>query len=244
MSWFQALILGLLQGLTEFLPVSSSGHLVIAQSLFHLSTPPVVFDILLHLATALAIIVVLWKQLISLKPKTIGYILLATIPAGIVGVALNSSIETLFSSVKLVSLALLFTSGLLFLSQKYFNKANNSTITWKNSLIIGLFQAVAIIPGVSRSGSTISAGIFSRLKPKTAFTFSFLLALPAIFGAAILQLKDLKTFSFGTVDLIGFLAAFFSGLLALKLLRGFVSRGKFTPFSWYCLALGIIFFFL
>ncbi|MCG2692264.1 undecaprenyl-diphosphate phosphatase, partial [Microgenomates group bacterium] len=125
MTLIQALILGLLQGLTEFLPVSSSGHLVIAQHFFNLLTPPVLFDVLLHLATALAIIIVLWRQLLSLDKKTIGFILLASLPAGIIGVLLNSSIETLFSSVKLVALALLVTALLLFLTRYFFSQAKS-----------------------------------------------------------------------------------------------------------------------
>ena len=241
MTLIQALILGLLQGLTEFLPVSSSGHLVIAQHFFNLLTPPVLFDVLLHLATALAIIIVLWRQLLSLDKKTIGFILLASLPAGIIGVLLNSSIETLFSSVKLVALALLVTALLLFLTRYFFSQAKSTRLTWKNTLLIGLFQALAIIPGISRSGSTISAGIFAKLKPELIFNFSFLLALPAIFGAALLQLKDLN-FAGSLLDLpllIGFITAFISGLFALKLLKKFVSQGKFSFFAYYCLALGL-----
>lgn len=241
MTLIQALILGLLQGLTEFLPVSSSGHLVIAQHFFNLLTPPVLFDVLLHLATALAIIIVLWRQLLSLDKKTIGFILLASLPAGIIGVLLNSSIETLFSSVKLVAAALLVTALLLFLTRYFFSQASHTRLTWKNTLLIGLFQALAIIPGLSRSGSTISAGIFAKLKPELIFNFSFLLALPAIFGAVLLQLKDLN-FAGSWLDLpllIGFITAFISGLFSLKLLKKFVSQGKFSFFAYYCLALGL-----
>jgi undecaprenyl-diphosphatase len=246
MTLIQALILGLLQGLTEFLPVSSSGHLVIAQHFFGFLTPPVFFDILLHLATALAIIIVLWRQLFSLDKKTLGFILLASLPAGIIGVLLNSSIEALFSSVKLVAVALLITGLLLFLTRYFFSQAKNARLTWQNTLFIGLFQAIAIIPGISRSGSTISAGIFTKLKPELVFNFSFLLALPAIFGAAFLQLKDLNFASslLGLPLLIGFVAAFISGLFALKLLKKFVSQGKFSFFAYYCLVLGLILLFL
>lgn len=241
MTLIQALILGLLQGLTEFLPVSSSGHLVIVQHLFGLLNPPVFFDVFLHLATALAVIVVLWRPLLFLDKKTIGFILLASLPAGVFGILLNSSIESLFSSVKLVAVALLITGLLLFLTRYFFSQAKNTRLTWKNTLFIGLFQAIAIIPGISRSGSTISAGIFAKLKPELVFNFSFLLALPAILGAAMLQLRDLN-FSISLFNLplfIGFIAAFFSGLSFLKLLKKFVSQGKFSPFAYYCLALGL-----
>jgi len=242
MTLIQALILGLLQGLTEFLPVSSSGHLVIAQHFFGFLTPPVFFDILLHLATALAIIIVLWRPLLSLDKKTFGFILLASLPAGIIGILLNSSITALFSSVKLVAVALLITGLLLFLTRYFFSQAKNTRLTWKNTLFIGLFQAIAIIPGISRSGSTISAGIFAKLRPELIFNFSFLLALPAIFGAAFLQLKD-SNFSSSLLGLplaIGFFAAFFSGLFALKILKKFVSRGQFSFFAYYCLVLGFL----
>lgn len=241
----QALILGLLQGLTEFLPVSSSGHLVIVQHFFNLLTPPVFFDIFLHLATGLAIIIVLWRQLLTLNKKTLGFILLASLPAGILGILLNSSIEALFSSVKLVAAALMLTGLLLFFTRYFFSRAKNTRLTWKNTLFIGLFQAVAIIPGVSRSGSTISAGIFAKLKPELVFNFSFFLALPAIFGAALLQLKDLNFSSsfFNLPLLVGFAAAFISGLFALKLLKKFVSQGKFSFFAYYCLTLGLILLF-
>lgn len=245
MTLIQALILGLLQGLTEFLPVSSSGHLVIAQHFFGLLTPPVLFDVLLHLATALAIIIVLWRSLLSLNKRTLGFILLASLPAGIFGLLLNSSVETLFSSVKLVAVALMLTGLLLFLTRYFFSQAKNTRLTWQNTLFIGLFQAIAIIPGISRSGSTISAGIFAKLRPELVFNFSFLLALPAIFGAALLQLKDLN-FSSSILDLpllIGFITAFISGLFALKLLKKFVSSGKFSFFAYYCLALGLTLLF-
>ncbi|KKS80444.1 MAG: Undecaprenyl-diphosphatase [Candidatus Beckwithbacteria bacterium GW2011_GWA2_43_10] len=241
MTLIQALILGLLQGLTEFLPVSSSGHLVIVQHFFGLLTPPVVFDVFLHLATALAVIVVLWRQLFSLDKKTLGFILFASLPAGMVGILLNSSIEALFSSVKLVALALLITGLLLFFTRYFFSQANRTRLTWQNTLLIGLFQALAIIPGISRSGSTISAGIFAKLKPELVFNFSFLLALPAIFGAALLQLKDLNFSSspLGLPLVTGFIAAFISGLFVLKLLKKFLSQGKFSWFAYYCLALGL-----
>lgn len=239
MTFSQALILGLLQGLTEFLPVSSSGHLVIAQHLFGLLTPPVFFDILLHLATALAVIVVLRRPMFSLDKKTIGFILLASLPAGVVGVLLNSSIAVLFSSVKLVAVALIFTGLLLFFTRYFLSQANRTRLTWQNTLFIGLFQAIAIIPGISRSASTISAGIFAKLKPELVFNFSFFLALPAIFGAALLQLKDVN-FSSSLLTLpllIGFIAAFMSGILSLKLLKKFVSQGKFSFFAYYCFAI-------
>ena len=242
MTVFAAIFLGLLQGLTEFLPVSSSGHLVIAQHFIGLTSPPVLFDILLHLATALAVIVVLWSQLLQLNLKTIGFILLASLPAAIVGLILNSSIVTIFSSLTLVAFALLINSLILFSAQHFFKNAQSTSLSAKNSLVIGLFQALAIIPGISRSGSTISAGILAKLKPQLVFNFSFLLSLPAIFGAVLLQLKDLSFFQtqLGLPLLLGSITAFVSGLISLKLLKKFVSQGRFSFFAYYCLALGLI----
>ena len=242
MTVFAAIFLGLLQGLTEFLPVSSSGHLVIAQHFIGFTSPPVLFDILLHLATALSVIVVLWSQLLNLNLKTIGFILLASLPAAIVGLILNSSIETIFSSLTLVAFALLINSLILFSAQYFFPNAQSTSLSAKNSLVIGLFQALAIIPGISRSGSTISAGILAKLKPQLVFNFSFLLSLPAIFGAVLLQLKDLSFFQtqLGLPLLLGSITAFVSGLISLKLLKKFVSQGRFSFFAYYCLALGLI----
>lgn len=242
MTVFEAIFLGLLQGLTEFLPVSSSGHLVIAQHFIGLTSPPVLFDILLHLATSLAVIVVLWSQLLQLNLKTIGFILLASLPAAIVGLILNSSIETIFSSLTLVAFALLINSLILFSAQYFFSNAQSTSLSAKNSLVIGLFQALAIIPGISRSGSTISAGILAKLKPQLVFNFSFLLSLPAILGAVLLQLKDLSFFQtqLGLPLLLGSITAFVSGLMSLKLLKKFVSQGRFSFFAYYCLALGLI----
>ncbi len=245
MTVFAAIFLGLLQGLTEFLPVSSSGHLVIAQHFIGFTSPPVLFDILLHLATALAVIVVLWSQLLQLNLKTIGFILLASLPAAIVGLILNSSIETIFSSLTLVAFALLINSLILFSAQYFFSRAQSTALSVKNSLVIGLFQALAIIPGISRSGSTISAGILAKLKPQLVFNFSFLLSLPAVFGAVLLQLKDLSFFQaqLGLPLLLGSITAFVSGLISLKLLKKFVSQGRFSFFAYYCLVLGLILLF-
>ena len=236
----QALLLGLLQGLTEFLPVSSSGHLVIAQHYLGFISPPVVFDILVHVATALAVIVVMWSAIIKLNRQLVSLILLASFPAALVGLFLNSQIEALFSSLTLVGLALLITSLFLFLT-KFIKKSSPAKPSFQNTFIIGLFQALAIIPGISRSGSTISAGLFQGLKPQTAFNFSFLLCLPAILGAQLLQLSQVVQISSSTLPslAIGFLTAFFSGLIALKSLKKIVIQAQLHWFAIYCLTLGL-----
>jgi len=240
MTLFQAVLLGLLQGLTEFLPVSSSGHLVIAQYYLGFTSPPVVFDVLVHVATALAVIIIMWPVIIKLNRRLVSLILLASFPAAFVGLFLNSQIETLFSSLTLVGLALLITSLILFLT-KFIKKSSPVKLSLQNTFIIGLFQALAIIPGISRSGSTISAGFFQGLKPQAAFNFSFLLSLPAILGAQLLQLNEVAQISPSAFPslAIGFLTAFFSGLIALKFLKKIVIQAQLHWFSLYCFALGL-----
>jgi len=240
MTPIQGLLLGLLQGLTEFLPVSSSGHLVIAQHLFGFSSPPVAFDILVHVATALAVIFVIWPFILKLNSRLIILIILASLPAALVGFFLNTQVEALFSSLPLVGLSLIITAFLLFSTST--SKKILTQLNPKNSFIIGLFQALAIIPGISRSGSTIAAGLFQNLKPATVFNFSFLLSLPAIFGAQILHFNQLtqSTYFPPSTLVLGFLAAFISGFFSLKLLRKIVIKAQLSRFGFYCLALGVI----
>jgi len=240
MTFIQGLLLGLLQGLTEFLPVSSSGHLVIAQHLFNITSSSVIFDILVHLATGLAIVVVLWSKILKLNKEKIGLIILATIPAALVGFFLNKSIEVIFSSLPLVGISLIITS--LFLFSTRLLKTSTKKLTSKNSFTIGLFQALAIIPGISRSGSTIVAGLHTGLKPITAFNFSLLLFLPAILGAQLLQLDKVANIPASQIPtlIIGFITAFFSGLISLKLLQKIVIKSKLYQFGYYCLILGVI----
>ena len=233
----QAFFLGLLQGLTEFLPVSSSGHLVIGQHFFGFDQPPVVFDILVHLATALAIIIVMFPVLKKLRFNYLKLLFIASIPAGIIGLFLNSAIEQLFSSLVLVGLALLVTSAILFFTRFYQSSSKPKQLTMPDAIVIGLFQALAIVPGISRSGSTISAGLFRHLNPVVAFEFSFLLSLPAIFGAQLLQLPHLNL-THPLPLVIGFITAFVSGIISLLTLKKLVIKNKLNLFSWYCLFLG------
>lgn len=247
MTLLQGLLLGLLQGLTEFLPVSSSGHLVIAQNLFNLTESPVVFNILLHSATASAIVIVMWSSLKNLKLDLLKLLFLASLPAGVIGLLLNDKIENIFNSLPLVGLSLLLTATLLFISSKFLNQSQSAKLNPKNSLVIGFFQSLAIIPGISRSGSTIVAGLSQKLSPIQAFNFSFLLSLPAIAGAQLLHLKNLKAISSEQlpVFIVGFVSAFISGYFALKFLKQLVINGKLHYFGFYCLVLGlsILFFF-
>jgi undecaprenyl-diphosphatase len=246
----EAVILGIIQGLTEFLPVSSSGHLVILQSFFkNFQQSGISFDVFIHCATLLAVIVYFYKdivEIISMKNKKwILLIIIATIPAGIVGVLFKDQIETAFSNVILVCIMLIITGIMLFISDKFTNLAKDKKdITILDSIIIGCFQAFAILPGISRSGSTISAGIFRGLKRDVATKFSFILSIPAIFGALILSLKDFKNIpSTSYIPYIsGFISAFVVGLISLKLLTIIIKSKNLKYFSYYCWILSIVVF--
>lgn len=252
------IILGILQGLTEFLPVSSSGHLVIAQSLlkdFH--QPGIVFDVMLHFATFLAVIVYFWKKIKTLITGFFGIfipayrvtyfdnrfyiwgVFWASIPTGIIGLYFNEKAESLFSSTSMVGYALLVTSLLLFFSD---NKKPTGTITLGKAFLVGIVQGLAVIPGISRSGSTISSLIYLDVKREEAAEFSFIMALPAVLGATILQLKDISMLDYSTISnyIYGMLAAFLSGLVSIHFLLYFVKRASLKIFALYCLIIGVI----
>lgn len=239
MKLIQSASLGFIQGMTEFLPVSSSGHLVIFQHLFKLDQPPIFFDVLVHTATLAAVVFFFKHQLFSLSRQYIQNILIGSTPTVIVGFFLQPYLEPLFSSLSIVGLGLITTSALLFTTYKKTKTSHH--ITPRKALIIGFFQALAIIPGISRSGSTIASALLLGLKPKTAFTFSFLLSLPAILGALVLQLLDLSIVTTPTPSLlIGFSTALVSGFFALVLLQKIVNNKKLFIFAPYCLTVGVI----
>jgi len=247
MTLIQALILALAQGLTEFLPVSSSGHLVIIQNLFGFTNPPIFFDIMLHAGTLLAVMIFFRNDLISLVinwQKNIKFIIgliIASIPAGIVGILLSSRLESIFSSTRLVGVTLLITGSILLLTRWFKTNKTNDIPTIRQSLFIGLFQAVAVLPGVSRSGSTISAGLYSGVSPSSAFRYSFFLAIPAILGALLMQFKDtpLNSVDWGTI-VLGFIVAALVGFISLNNLGRIIQKGKLYYFSFYCFTLGLI----
>lgn len=261
MSILQAIILGFVQGATEFLPVSSSGHLVIAQTLFGLINNNLAFDIMLHLGTFFAIVVAYHTSVFNLikefflmlfdvirfkglnlkKSKYryyIVYILIATIPATIVGVFFNDYIEAAFSSIYLVSFTLFITGIILFFGEKFGNKNQGAIekLGPTRSFIVGLFQMAAIIPGISRSGTTMTGGIFCGLKKEEALEFSFLMALPAILGSVLLNFSDIKGImeTSMTPIIAGFITAFIIGYLSIKLFNLVVKKGSLLYFSVYC----------
>jgi len=242
MSYSQAIFLAIVQGLTEFLPVSSSGHLVIFQKLFNLTEPPVLFDILVHVGTLGAVIIYFRKELVKISQKTIWLIIVGTIPAAIVGLSLQNYVVQIFNSLKLVGITLLITSGLLLLSKQFKSlKRRFSHLKWSDALFVGCFQALAILPGISRSGATIVSGLWRKFDRKTAFQFSFYLAIPAIFGALVLQIPDLIYSPCGYLGqgILGMLVAGLVGYGALKILEKVLLSARFWLFGIYCLVLGI-----
>lgn len=261
MSPWIGLILGLVQGLTEFLPVSSSGHLVLTQRLLGLKEPLVGFDIILHLATLFAATIALRREL----ARILGYLLsligirwvsmrsdqiregqrlfwalvIGTIPAAVVGLLFKERIEKLFEDPIFVGYALIFT-GAVLLSTRLAPKGT-STVGVAPALAIGLAQAVALVPGISRSGLTVASGLWMGLKREQVVRFSFLLSLPAILGAFILEARhglDLAGIPVVTL-LVAFLAALVSGYVAMLLLLRVVISGRLSLFGLYCVAAGI-----
>jgi len=243
MSYFQAIFLAIVQGLTEFLPVSSSGHLVIFQKLFNLTEPPVFFDILVHVGTLGAILVYFREALVKMTKSTLWLIIVGTIPAVIVGLFLQNYLSLIFNSLKLVGFTLLIT-GLFLFSTKKVKKAKRqfNQLKWPDALWVGFFQSLAILPGISRSGATMVAGMWRQFDQKTAFQFSFFLAIPAILGALALQLPDLIVSPCDHLEqgLLGMVIAGGVGYLALKMLEKTLVRAKLWLFGFYCLVLGLI----
>jgi len=248
MTFIEGIILGIIQGLTEFLPISSSGHLVLVQEILGLELPGNDFEILLHLGTLCSILVVFFKDIknifltVSSKEtqRFILMIIIGTLPALVIGLGLKDLIAELFDNLLVVGFALIFT-GLTLISSFYFNRQKNEYSIFR-SFLIGIAQAVAIIPGISRSGMTISCALLLGLDSKQAAKFSFLLAIPVIGGAGILMVTDIETASsidFSTL-MGGLFSSFFIGVVALKWLLAWLEDGKFHYFGIYCLLIGII----
>jgi len=241
MSVFEAVLLGGVQGLTEFLPVSSSGHLVIAQKLLPaFEQPGVLFDVVLHLGTASAIIVYYWRQIRSMSVEYAKKIILGSIPAFLVGVMFSDLLEGFFESLLVVGVSLLISGTMNFVVNR--TKGGGREVGNWESVKIGVAQAVAIIPGISRSGSTIFAGVVSGVSRQKAAEFSFLLSLPAVLGAAFLQV-----FKYGSdsslelgVYTVGFVAALVSGYFAIKMVISFLGSKRYGAFAYYCFAVGYL----
>lgn len=258
MSYFQGLILGIVQGLTEFIPVSSSGHLILARQFFSsVSAGDLSVDAVLQLATVLAVLVYFWKDLWQLfvsflrllgrkevveKEKTLLYsIIIGTIPAVIFGLFLESKMETIFRNAHLVAYALIAGSALMYFAEKYAEQ--NRDLTTKKGFVVGLFQCLALVPGVSRSGATISGGLLQGLTRSDATRFSFLLSFPIIFGSGMKKLLGLvKTGEFHTLGfplLLSFFTAFVVGLISIHYLIKYLKTHSLNVFVVYRIILAI-----
>lgn len=271
MNFFEAILLGILQGLTEFLPVSSSGHLVIAQAFLGLKEPLVFFDVMLHVGTLAAVLVVYRGAIESLikggvsaiarrnlqqpELKFIWLLLLGSMPTGLIAVLFKDILESAFDKVWLVSVMLIVTGGILHLPRlrregalpKRADRNNGSSkseaadtaLRWWHAPLIGIAQGCAITPGISRSGTTISVALLCGISAKTAAEYSFLLSIPAILGAVVLKMRDVAdtAIPFHVIG-GGMLASFVVGYIALRFLLVMLNSGKFSLFSYYCVALG------
>ena len=258
MDWIQALILGLIQGLTEYLPVSSSGHLTIGQEILGVSSEDnLAFDVVVHVATVLSTLVVLWGEIVWLlkgffkfkmneEMRYVINILVSMIPVGIVGVFFKEQVETIFGSgLLVVGICLLVTAAMLTFT--YFARPRQKEkIGVKDAFIIGVAQACAVLPGLSRSGSTIATGLLLGNKKERMAQFSFIMVIPPILGEALLNVlkvaKGEAVFStIGTLPLVvGFVAAFVSGCFACRWMIDIVKRGKLVYFGIYCAVVGLI----
>ncbi len=260
MNTIEAILMGLVQGLTEYLPVSSSGHLAIAAALFGVDGEQnLTFTIAVHVATVLSTLVILWDEIVWIFKGLFQWdgqlnneqryalaIVVSMIPVGIVGVFFKDYVEEIFGAgLLVVGCCLLLTAALLIFSY-YARPRQKAHISLKDAFIIGLAQAVAVLPGVSRSGSTIATGLLLGNKKETLAQFSFLMVIPPILGEALLDIikamnsgAEAATAGIGTLPLVaGFLAAFISGCLACKWMIGIVRRGKLIYFGIYCAIVG------
>lgn len=256
MDILDALVLGIVQGLTEWLPISSSGHLVIAEEALGLSAGMnLVFDLILHLGTLCAVVVFFRKELARIvtsivmlhpekgskeeKLRFLGMLLLiGTVPAAIAGVLFKDAIEEVFD-IRYVGIALIANAAMLYCFERFWSKGTKKEARLLDAIVIGLFQAVAIIPGISRSGSTIGGGMIQGLERETAAVFAFLLSVPTLAGAFVFGLLTLNRFDTELASsIVGFGAAFLVGLVSIEYLLKAVRSGKLWIFSIYCAVVG------
>jgi undecaprenyl-diphosphatase len=266
MTILQSIILGIIQGAGEFLPISSSAHLILAPWFFRFPDPGLSFDVALHFGTLFAVVLFFWRDWVaifsvtkaqlfpdgsstpvvpqgrSLYGKNILYFLvIATIPGVLAGYFLESYAESVFRSPLLIAFTLSLVGLILYLVDKFHSHRKTlEKITWIDSLLIGLSQAVAIIPGVSRSGATITTGLALGLSRQSAARFSFLLSTPIIFGAAIVKMPHLLKNGLDIYLIIGMLSAAVSGYLAIRYLLKFVEKSSYAVFFWYRLGLALL----
>ncbi len=251
MSELEALLLGAIQGATEFLPVSSSGHLVLMANWLNADLRGLAFEVVVHLGTLLSIIVIFRKDLTLLIGNAlkegelgeIGAIAVATVPAALIGLIFKSHIESVFSTISLVGWCLIVT-GVILGSTRWVGKSPSREITLALALLIGIAQTAALLPGISRSGITIAAALWLGISARNAGQFSFLIAIPALIGSGLLTLPDILAMGGSEVSAgvltMAFISAFAIGLGALKILLGLLESGRLYLFSGYCIVVGVI----
>ena len=272
MSIFMSLFLGLVQGITEFLPISSSGHLSILQNLLNINYAEenhLLFEVFLHIGTLISIIAVYRQEIKSMlsdglafvqmrsdsdidepvvmRPPTraLLFVIIGTIPM-LIAMIFMRGVKRLFFNLGFIGFALIITGGLLFVSDKYIVKGNKTerTMTLTDALIIGLSQAAATLPGLSRSGTTISVGLARGLSGSFAVRYSLLLSIPAVFGATIVTIisaiSEGVNFSLFPIYLFGFAAATVTGFFAIQLMRRIMTKGDFGKFAYYCWGVGLL----
>jgi len=261
MNIFQAIFLGIVQGLTEFLPISSSGHLVFFQSLFGMKEPQLFFDVMVHLGTLLAVVIYFRRDISGIlhgltswvtgerknkeEIKLFFLIIIASIPTGLMGFLGKDWFESLFSKPSIAGGMLLMTGSFLWLTRWVKREGRFlQRMKWVDAILIGVAQGIAIIPGISRSGATISMGLFCGLNRELAGRFSFLLSIPAILGATLLEMRKFQAVSEISLSLIGMVVAFGVGFLSLTLLMRIIKTGNLSNFSYYCWAIGLLMLFL
>ena len=271
MDIFSSILLGVVQGLTEFLPISSSGHLILLQNLLGFREPELLFDIGLHLGTLVAVCVFFGRDLRAMMVETVDFlasllarkkdlgqikeypqaymllwVLVGTIPTGCIGLWFKTPLESLFGSLRLVGFMLMCTGLILVVTWKLpENYTRRTSVGLFAALAVGIAQGIAIIPGISRSGSTIVCGMFCKLQRETAARFSFLLSIPATLGAMAIQIASEGVGQGALPALaVGFMVSAVVGLLALKILMGMVRKGRLYYFAPYCWAVGLLILFL
>lgn len=258
MNEFQAIILGLIQGITEFLPISSSGHLIFVPKLFGWSDQGLAFDVVVHLGTLLAVMVFFWKKIKKVcsgfcptnttQRKLLQMLLVSIIPAGIVGFLWGDAIEQTLRSPLVIGVGLIVWGVVLGIADWYgrtrSEKKDMNSMSWKDALFISCAQAVALIPGTSRSGITMTAGLFSKLDKKSAAEFSFLMSIPVIAIAGALKMIELFQSGFAGVSIsvlsAGFIASALSGFVAIAGLMKIIQKWSFMPFVVYRVVVGVL----
>jgi undecaprenyl-diphosphatase len=240
MTILQAIILGIVQGITEFLPISSSGHLILGETLLNLEVAELkTFDVVVHVGTLLAILAYFWKDLWQVKRWP--WLILGTIPAVIVGLTLEDQIDAVFRSALAVGIVMIIVGAIFMIPESWGKRARDKSLKWWQVVLVGIAQAVAIIPGVSRSGSTIFTGTMLGMQREEAARFSFLLGAVAITGAGILTGLDIETASVDWGVLVaGFIASFVAGFLSVKWLMKYLKHHSLRVFGIYLMSIGTI----